>query len=135
MLFFINILHLKNRWFFGIGDFSFSLIQTFEKFNNTNIITNDEVMQIIQQEIDKMENVNEETDTTTSTEKETDEESFTSSKPLGLGDKLGLTPPSAPSTEEEPMEEPTETETSAEELPTPEELDVGDLSDNNNPNL
>lgn len=101
----------------------------------TNIITNDEVMQIIQQEIDKMEADSDDAETETPKGEETDEESFDSSTPLGLGDKLGLTPPSAPSTEEEPMEEPTETETSAEELPTPEELDVGDLSDNNNPNL
>ena len=101
----------------------------------TNIITNDEVMQIIQQEIDKMEADSDDAETETPEGEETDEESFDSSTPLGLGDKLGLTPPSAPSTEEEPREEPAETETSAEELPTPEELDVGDLSDNNNPNL
>lgn len=101
----------------------------------TNIITNDEVMQIIQQEIDKMEADSDDAETETPKGEKTDEESFDSSTPLGLGDKLGLTPPSAPSTEEEPMEEPTETEASAEELPTPEELDVGDLSDNNNPNL
>ena len=101
----------------------------------TNIITNDEVMQIIQQEIDKMEADSDGTEAETPEGEETSEESFDSSTPLGLGDKLGLTPPSAPSTEEEPIEEPAETEAPEEELPTPEELDVGDLSDNNNPNL
>ena len=97
----------------------------------SNIITDGEIIDLIQQEIDKTEAAIEEAED--NPEEPTDgtetEEEFNANEPLNLASELGFE-------DEEDADASIDTEiddTQADEvLPSPEELGVGDLSDNNN---
>ena len=97
----------------------------------SNIITDGEIIDLIQQEIDKTEAAIEEAEN--NPEQPTDgtetEEEFNANEPLNLASELGFE-----DEEEEDASIDTEVDdTQADEvLPSPEELGVGDLSDNNN---
>lgn len=95
----------------------------------SNIITNPEVIQILQDYIDKLvdQNIPEEEDIPSEVSDEDENINIDLSSEPSLDRQLGLEPTT---TEIE-----TETETEESELPSPEELNIGDLTNNNNPEI
>lgn len=108
----------------------------------SEVITNNDLLNVIQKQIDELEK---EGVTETSTENSNDifgdlgGSEPTENTGFDLDAALGLeeTPDeeNVESTEETEVEEPTSNEEQIGELPTPEQLGIGDLTDNNNPEL
>ena len=105
----------------------------------STVITDASVIALIQDEIDKIESEQEETspsDESVVDDEMGEDEDYGSGggySVSGIADDLGLT------SDEEPMDEvdsiEPDIETSESDLPTPEDLGVGDLTDNNNSNM
>lgn len=99
----------------------------------SSIVTDTEVIELIQQQIDLIESENAEEKEEAPTEEdeviETDTDRVDDSEPLDLGNNLGLEASKNEPEDNAPVEQETANETI---LPTPDDLGIGDLSDSNN---